>query len=73
MTEQELNIKIGKRVAQLRKQNGISQAELAGKIDSEKQNISRLERGMVNPGIFFLSKIAQAFQISLSELLDFDE
>lgn len=70
MTEQELNIRIGKRVAQLRKQAGISQEELAGRIDSEKQNISRLERGKVNTGVFFLYRVAQGLNTTLPDLLN---
>jgi transcriptional regulator with XRE-family HTH domain len=73
MTEEELNKEIGARIAQLRRSRGLSQTELADQIDSEKQNISRLERGLVNPGIFFLYKISAAFNLTLTELLNLNE
>ncbi len=73
MTEQELNIKIGDRIAQLRQEKGFTQEQLAGMIDSEKQNISRLERGRVNAGVYFLAKIADALEISLAELLTLED
>lgn len=73
MTEQELSVLIGARVAYLRKEKGLSQSELAALIESEKQNISRLERGLVNPGVHYLYKIADALDCTLSELLELDE
>jgi len=72
MSEEELNIKIGARIAQIRRDNGLSQSDLAAIIDSEKQNVSRLERGLVNPGLYFLYKVSDALQISLKDLLDFE-
>lgn len=68
MTEKELNIKVGQRIAQLRKAKGLSQQQLAFLTDLEKQNISRLERGLVNSGIYMLYRITTAIEVSLSEL-----
>ena len=73
MTEQQLNIRIGEKVASLRTKKNLTQKELANLIDSEYQNISRLERGLVNPGAYFLYKIAVALETTLSDLLQFEE
>jgi transcriptional regulator with XRE-family HTH domain len=51
----------------------LSQREFGYKIDVEKSNVSRLEAGLFNTKIFTLYKVAEAFEISLSELLELDE
>lgn len=69
MTEKELFLKIGVRVKELRLQKGLSQQQLASKIDFEKANMSRFEAGATNPTVATLYKIAQALDVTLSELL----
>jgi len=70
MTEKQLLKKIGLRIKQLRAENGLSQKEFGYKIDVEKSNVSRLEAGIFNTKIYTLYRVAEAFDISLSELLD---
>lgn len=43
-----------------RKQAGLTQAELASRIGADKGYISRLERGMLNPTVSTLYRIASA-------------
>ncbi len=69
MKEKELFEKIGTRVKELRIEKGMSQQELAGMINFEKSNMSRLEAGGTNPTVGTLYKIAQALDVTLSELL----
>ncbi|GAA4465448.1 hypothetical protein GCM10023093_17640 [Nemorincola caseinilytica] len=69
MTEKELFLKVAERVKELRTEKGMSQQELAGLIDFEKSNMSRFEAGGTNPTIATLYKIAQALDVTLSELL----
>lgn len=63
-------MKIGERIKELRTEKGISQQELAAALDIEKSNMSRLESGRVNMGVRTIYRIAQALDISMSELLD---
>lgn len=48
-----------------RKEQNITQAELAKRVGTQKSNISRLESGNYNPSLDFLSKIAESLGKSL--------
>jgi transcriptional regulator with XRE-family HTH domain len=62
--------KLGKRIAALRKERGMSQAKLAEKIRSTPQWVSQLERGTRSPTVDTLCKLANALDVTLGELLD---
>jgi len=64
---------LGKRIAMLREKCGLSQADLALECEKDRQSIHRLEKGGVNPSIYYLLQIAKALNVSLSELLDYKE
>ena len=61
--------RIGKRIAEIRKSKGLSQAKLAELTDIAPGNIARIETGRYSTGIDLLSKIADA----LGYKLDFKE
>lgn len=65
---------VGKRIQDLRISKGLSQVDLVGKINGniDTTNISRIESGRTNPTIHTLSRISEALEISLSELLSID-
>lgn len=63
--------KIGQHIAHLRRQQGLSQVQLADLLDKEKQSINRLEMGHTNPTAFLLYQIAQALNLPLNTLLHF--
>lgn len=63
---------IGKQVAKFRKEQGMSQAQLAEAIDVASETISRLERGVSIPSINALEKISHALDIHFKELFDFE-
>ena len=46
-----------------------SQADLADKVENNYQNISRLERGEITPTLYWCYKLADAFEMDLSELI----
>lgn len=71
MSEKALQIKVGKRIQELRELKGVSQQDLAAKCNFEKSNMSRLESGRVNPTLSTFEKIANALGVSLSELFNF--
>lgn len=53
----------------LRKQKGYSQAELAVKIHVVRQTISKWEKGLSVPDADALIQLAEALEVSVSELL----
>jgi transcriptional regulator with XRE-family HTH domain len=69
----QLQLKIGQRIRELRESKGISQQNLAADCDFEKANMSRIEAGRTNPTISTLYKISQALGITISELVDVQE
>lgn len=58
-------------ILQLRKQAGLSQAQLAEKIGTKQNNVARIETGQQNLTTDTLQKIAAAFQRDLK--IDFVE
>lgn len=63
-----------KRIQGLCKQRGISINKLATMSDVKQSTLDNIMRGMTkNPRVKTLHKIAIAFNMTLSEFLDFDE
>jgi len=63
---------LGKHVARLRKEAGLSQTELALRCDKDRQSLNRLEKGRINPSAFYLSQLAEELKIPVKNLLDFE-
>ena len=59
----------GTNLKTIREQNKISQLELAKRIGTSHQNISRWERNLVLPSIDFCVKLADFYGISVDELI----
>ncbi len=53
-----------------RKEQNITQAELAKRVGTQKSNISRLESGNYNPSLDFLTKIAESLGKKISVTLN---
>ena len=53
-------------IIKARKEQNITQAELAKRVGTQKSNISRLESGNYNPSLDFLAKVSEALGKSLS-------
>ena len=64
---------IGNRVAQYRRTAGLTQEQLAAKVDLSVESISRLERGSTMTSIAKLDEIAQALGIELVDLFNFQD
>jgi transcriptional regulator with XRE-family HTH domain len=60
---------LGKRIEYLRKQKGWSQLDLSLETGINRNYLSDLERGMRNPTLRILTKIAQSFDLQLAEFL----
>ena len=64
-----MTIELGNRLADLRKQHGYSQEDLADKLGVSRQAISKWERGEASPDTDNLIELAKIYDISLDELL----
>lgn len=61
-------MEIGKSIMNLRKKNGLSQEELAGKIGVARQTISKWELGETSPDLKQARELSKTFNVSLDEL-----
>lgn len=67
---QNLNEKeTGNFIRELRKQAGLTQKELGGKIGISDKAISKWERGLSFPDITLLPRLAETFQVSVGEII----
>ncbi len=57
-------------IIKARKEQNMTQAELAKRVETQKSNISRLESGTYNPSLDFLTKVSEALGKSLSVQLN---
>ena len=71
MPENEFLIRLGSSIKTHRQGKGLTQAALALACDTDKQNMSRIEKGKVNISMITLKKIADALNLPVHELLDF--
>jgi transcriptional regulator with XRE-family HTH domain len=66
---EDLRPAFGRRVRTLREKRGISQEQLAESAQLHWTYVSGIERGVRNPGLNTLGRLARALGISLSKLL----
>ena len=71
ITHRDVLQKFGEKLQKVRKSQGISQEELAGKLSMHRTYIGMVERGERNPTIRTLYKLAKALKVQASELLPF--
>ena len=62
-------LNIGDKIIQLRKQNRLSQSELAEKIEASRTIVGNYERNSNTPSIERIIKIANVFNVSLDYLI----
>lgn len=63
--------KLGKKVKQLRLEADLSQERLGEITGLDRTYISGIERGIRNPAIRNLEKLAKALKVKVSDLIDF--
>jgi transcriptional regulator with XRE-family HTH domain len=61
---------VGLNVQRIRRERGLSQEELAFESDLHRTYISGVERGVRNPTLLVLQKIAAALRVAPSALLE---
>ena len=71
MEKLEIFKQVGRNIQQIRIGKGLSQVDLVGRIEGniDTTNISRIEQGRTNPTLLTLYRIAQALEVSLSDLV----
>ena len=65
-------ISFGKNLKRVREEKKITQSQLAIDCDFDVSVISRIERGVVNTSLSNLKLIANALNVQLKELFDFE-
>ena len=65
--------KVTNRIAQLRKERRISQAELADAVDVTRQTIISLENGRYNASLLLAHRLARYFDLAIEDLFLFEE
>ncbi|MBP9759259.1 helix-turn-helix transcriptional regulator [Candidatus Dojkabacteria bacterium] len=63
--------KLGSAIRKIRKQNDLSQEDLAEKVGVDARTIVAIETGKRNPTLKTMNKISKALKVSLSQLLNF--
>ncbi len=69
MDTEKLKDIIGKNIAVYRKRCGLTQAELADKLNYSDKAVSKWERGESTPDIITLAQLAEQFGITVNELI----
>lgn len=67
----ELCVKFGRRLRQLRRERGLSQATLAERTDVTPEYVSRIERGAVGPSMDTIEKLCAALGVEAKSLFEF--
>jgi transcriptional regulator with XRE-family HTH domain len=65
----EINRKIAENLIRCRKAAGMTQAEVAERINYSDKSVSKWESGNGVPDIYTLMQIAELFQVTLNELV----
>ena len=63
--------RIGENIKKFREKIGRTQEELARDAEIHVSYLSRIERGVVNPSVEVLEKIAKALKVKSGEILPF--
>ncbi len=59
---------LGREIKKLREQSGLTQNQLAVKIDKDTDYISKIERGLRTPSLKTLLRISSMLNVKLSEI-----
>lgn len=66
----EIQVLVGKNVKRYREQKGISQEELAFQSELHRTYVSGVERGIRNPTVAIVGRLAEALGVKPSKLLE---
>ena len=66
-------IMLGKNIARIRKERGLSQIDMANEMEMDRSNLRRIEAGRTNPTTVTLHRISKVLSVNFEELFDFKE
>ena len=66
-----LQKRLGQRIAELRRNRGLTQVQLARAVGGSVEFISRLERGVNPPNVAWLEGFAKALKVEIVDLFNF--
>jgi transcriptional regulator with XRE-family HTH domain len=70
MEKNDFNKKLGAFIRKIRTEKSITQQELADKMNLDFQYISRIERGLISPTLFWLVNLIEALDCSEVDFFD---
>jgi len=73
MDKENIYIKVGLKIRELRICKNLSIQEFSDKLDIEYNNLIRIEKGRTNPTLGTLYKICQILNVKLKEIVDVEE
>jgi transcriptional regulator with XRE-family HTH domain len=63
-------ISFGQNVRKMRGESGLTQERLAAKADLDPTYVSGIERGVRNPSLLIITRLAKALRVPLSKLCE---
>lgn len=68
-SEPDLQIKLGERCRALRRRRKLSQMDIVRRFEFSLSHYQKIERGALDPRLSTLKKLAECFDVTLSELM----
>ncbi len=65
---QQAQVRLGKKIQKLRKQQGITQEAFAERVHISRTHMGHIEQGRAAPSLKLLTKLAKALTVPVSEL-----
>ena len=62
--------KVGKFISKLRKENKLTQQQLADKLEITDKAVSKWENGRCLPDVYFLNILSDLFHVTVEEILN---
>lgn len=70
MDDRDFLKKIGIKLKVLRSLKGLSQDDIANRLDIDKSYYSKVERGLTNPTLLYLKNLSEVLDVKLEELVN---
>ena len=69
LEERTITMKLAEQIRKHRKENNLTQDQLATELHTTRQTVSKWEQGTIEPNVQMIVQLAQRFDISTDELL----
>lgn len=64
-------VSFGHNIKKIRREKGLTQIDVSSNMNRDQQSLQRVESGRVNPSLLYLIDLAEALDITLSDLMNF--